>query len=148
MCVYASASRVETTWRFVSAPRLKKKRGKKRGIERPTPPPPTAVRSHAAACLHEANRWGRRGNPISRMRRAGLTRLSPVRLGDLSIPGRITWLPFNRPFDCFPAYSTCLVFPVYSLPYFPSFSFVFPARSVFSFSQSRRDPSRRVTLVE
>lgn len=136
-CVCASASRVETTWRFVSAPRLKKEKKKNREktgnrTRRSTPAfHRPLVRTRQRVCTRQTGGRGR-GNPISRMR-AGLTRLSRVRLGDLSIPGRITWLPFNRPFDCFPAYSTCLVFRVhiYSLPYFSSFSFVSRYRILF-----------------
>lgn len=46
---------METTWRSVSAPRLGKKTGKKRGIERATPTPaqPPSARTRQRVCTRQ-----------------------------------------------------------------------------------------------
>lgn len=101
--------------------------GKKNGektwnrTRRSTPAPP-AARSHAAACLREASRAeeGESHQPDARRINAIIARRSGLAI--YRYLARITWLPFNRPFHCSPAYPTCLV--LHSLPYFPSFSFV------------------------
>lgn len=124
---------METTWRFVSAPRLgEKKRGK--NVESNAPLHPRSSRRPLArgSVFARGKPGGRRGrgNPISRMR-AGLTRLSR---GD----------PAWRFIDTLPASLGCPLIGRFIVPllippvwFYTRYLIFPPSRSFHAFSQFR-----------